>query len=204
MRNTIDHGISLGLHNAVIARMRKGSLRIIKSDVLKDTMPSCVHYNKKQQVLVGASAMNVMNTNSLRAMRNFEKGETNTFIEFQRTMGIKATYLSKNMNKELTSEELSAEVLKKLKSFVLDENISSIVVAVPARFSSPQNEATIKAARLAGFKQVILLQEPIAAAIAYGLNTEQEDAYRLVFDFGGSTFDATLTKIEDGAITIKL
>ncbi|MDR1182910.1 MAG: Hsp70 family protein [Bacteroidales bacterium] len=203
MRLKIDYGIDLGTTNSAIARMEKGAPKIIKSDVLKDTVPSCVHYNRKQYVLVGDPAMNVMKTDSQRAMKNFRKGETNTFIEFKRTMGTTVIFPSKNMNKELTSEELSAEILKKLKSFVLDENISSIVITVPAKFISPQNEATIKAAKLAGFKQVRLLQEPIAAATAYGLNAEQKDGYWLVFDFGGGTFDAALIKVEDGAMTVK-
>jgi molecular chaperone DnaK len=107
------------------------------------------------------------------------------------------------MDQEFTSEELSAEVLKKLKSFVKDDNISSIVITVPAKFLNPQNEATMQAARLAGFKQVHLLQEPVAAATAYGLSSKVKNGFLLVFDFGGGTFDAALLKSEEGILSIK-
>ncbi|MDR1601556.1 MAG: Hsp70 family protein [Tannerella sp.] len=212
MRTKIDYGIDLGTTNSAIARMENGVPRIIKSDILKDIVPSCVYFNKKQVVQVGDPAMNVMKNdttramkdlNVMRAMKDFKKGETNSYIEFKRTMGTTHTYRSSHMNREIPSEELSAEVLKKLKSLVLDENLSSIVITVPAKFLSPQNEATIKAAKLAGFKQVVLLQEPVAAATAYGLDAEKKDGYWLVFDFGDGTFDATLVKAEEGILSVK-
>jgi molecular chaperone DnaK len=107
------------------------------------------------------------------------------------------------MGKDFTSEELSAEVLKKLKSFIQDENIYSIVITVPAKFLNPQNEATMKAAKLAGFKHVQLLQEPVAAATAYGLTAKNKDSFWCVFDFGGGTFDAALVKSEEGILSVK-
>jgi molecular chaperone DnaK len=203
MRNTIDYGIDLGTTNSAIARMVKGNPTIIKSDTLKDTIPSCVHFNRRKDTLIGDPAMNVMKNEATRAMKNFTKDKTNTYIEFKRTMGTSHTYPSEHMNKTFASEELSAEVLRKLKSIVLDENISSIVITVPAKFLSPQNEATIKAAKLAGFKQVQLLQEPVAAAIAYGLTADKKDGYWLVFDFGGGAFDAALVKSEEGILSVK-
>ncbi|MDR1601557.1 MAG: Hsp70 family protein [Tannerella sp.] len=203
MRIKIDYGIDLGTTNSAIARMERGVPRIIKSDTLKDTVPSCVHFNKKQAVLVGDPAVNAMKNDITRILKIFLKGETNTYIEFKRTMGTTHTYRSRYMNREFPSEELSAEVLKKLKSLVLDENLSSIVITVPAKFLSPQNEATIQAAKLAGFKQVVLLQEPVAAATAYGLDAEKKDGYWLVFDFGGGTFDAALVKAEEGILSVK-
>ncbi|MDR0371744.1 MAG: Hsp70 family protein, partial [Prevotellaceae bacterium] len=163
-RIKIDYGIDLGTTNSAIARMVKGNPIIIKSDTLKDTMPSCVSFNRRGDCLVGDSAMSVLKNDFIRSMRTFERGTTSTFIEFKRTMGKDTKYSCHNLQRELTSEELSAEVLKKLKSFVLDEkNILSIVITVPAKFSVPQNEATIRAAKMAGFEQVVLLQEPIAA-----------------------------------------
>ena len=143
-----------------------------------------------------------MKIDKVRAMKNFKASDTNTFLEFKRTMGTDTHYSSSNMNKSFNSEELSAEVLKKLKSLVTDENIQSIVITVPAKFTINQNDATIRAAKLAGFKHVELLQEPIAASLAYGLEVEKKDGFWLVFDFGGGTFDAALLKVDEGIMKV--
>lgn len=203
MRNKIDFGIDLGTTNSAIAKMQNGIPVIIKSENQKDTMPSCVHFTKKKDIYVGDPALNALKNDNIRALRSFEKSKSNTFTEFKRTMGTTTTYYSSHMDREFTSEELSAEVLKKLKSFVKDENISSIVITVPAKFLNPQNEATMRAARLAGFKQIHLLQEPVAAATAYGISSKEKNGYLLVFDFGGGTFDAALLKSEEGILSIK-
>lgn len=203
MRNKIDYGIDLGTTNSAIARMENGQPTIKKSDRLMDTTPSCVHYTRKKDILVGIDATNAMKQDNTRALKTFEASNTNTFIEFKRTMGTTHNYYSPNMDKEFSSEELSAEVLKKLKSYIQDENIYSIVITVPAKFLNPQNEATMKAARLAGFKHVQLLQEPVAAATAYGLTAKNKDSFWCVFDFGGGTFDAALVKSEEGILSVK-
>ena len=106
------------------------------------------------------------------------------------------------MEKEYSSEELSAEVLKALKSYITDENIKSVVVTVPAKFTVNQKDATLRAAKLAGFEHCELLQEPIAASMAYGLDAKSKDGYWLVFDFGGGTFDAALLKVEEGIMKV--
>ena len=203
MRNKIDYGIDLGTTNSAIARMENGVPTIKKSDTLKDTLPSCVHFNRRQDILVGDTAFNVMKNDNARALRTFEAEKTNTFIEFKRTMGTTHKYKSTNMKREFSSEELSSEVLKKLKSFIQEENLSSIVITVPAKFLNPQKEATIQAAKLAGFKHIELLQEPVAAATAYGLTAKDKDSYWLVFDFGGGTFDSAILKAEEGILTVK-
>ncbi len=203
MRNKIDYGIDLGTTNSAIARIENGVPTIKKSDTLKDTLPSCIHFNKRQDCLVGDTAFNVMKNDNTRALKTFEKGKTNTFIEFKRTMGTTHSFECSNMSKSFSSEELSSEILKKLKSFVQDENISSIVITVPAKFLNPQLEATMQAAKLAGFKHIELLQEPVAAATAYGLGSKNKNGYWLVFDFGGGTFDAALIKAEDGILAVK-
>ena len=166
-RNKIDYGIDLGTTNSAIARMENGSPVIKKSDTLKDTVPSCVGFNKKQATTAGDAAMNTFKADKLRALKNPSLSPTNTFIEFKRTMGTDKLYQSSNLNRSLTSEELSAEILKKLKSLVTDENIQSIVITVPAKFTINQKDATSRAAKLAGFKHCELLQEPIAASMAY-------------------------------------
>lgn len=203
MRNKIDYGIDLGTTNSAIARMENGLPVIKKTDTLKDTLPSCVCFNKKQDILVGDIALNAMKNDNTRSLKTFEKSQTNTFIEFKRTMGTTTKYESSNMNKSFTSDELSSEVLKKLKSFIQDENISSIIITVPAKFLNPQKEATMKAAHLAGFKQVQLLQEPVAAATAYGIGANKTDGYWCVFDFGGGTFDVALIKSEESILSVK-
>lgn len=203
MRNKIDYGIDLGTTNSAIARMENGVPIIKKTDTGEDTLPSCVHFNKRKDIMVGRTAANVLKNDNTRALKTFEAGKTNTFIEFKRTMGTTHTYESSNLEREVTSEELSAEVLKALKTFVKDENIYSIVITVPAKFLNPQNEATMKAAKLAGFKHVQLLQEPVAAATAYGLTAKNKDSFWCVFDFGGGTFDAALVKSEEGILSVK-
>lgn len=202
MRNKIDYGIDLGTTNSAIARMENGVPTIKRTDVQKDIMPSCIHINRAKDLLVGDPASSAMTKDNARALKTFETSK-NTFIEFKRTMGTTHSYDCSNMDKSFSSEELSAEILKKLKSFVQDENISSIVITVPAKFLNPQNEATMQAAKLAGFKHIELLQEPVAAATAYGLGSKNKDGFWLVFDFGGGTFDAALIKAEEGILGVK-
>jgi len=203
MRTKIDYGIDLGTTNSGIARIENGKPLIKKSDTLKDTTPSCVSITKKKDFLVGDTAFNVLKVDSARALKTLEKNGSNSFLEFKRTMGTTHTYQSSNLDKALSSEELSAEVLKKLKSYIIDENVNSVVITVPAKFLNPQKDATMRAAKLAGFKHVELLQEPVAAATAYGLSSKKKDGYWVVFDFGGGTFDAALVKAEEGILAVK-
>lgn len=200
-RTKIDYGIDLGTTNSGIARMENGEPIIKKTDTLKDTMPSCINFNKKQSIIAGDGASNTFRSDRLRALKSL-KSDSNTFIEFKRTMGTDKTYSSSNMKKEYTSEELSAEVLKKLKSFITDDEIQSIVITVPAKFTINQKDATSRAAKIAGFEHCELLQEPIAASMAYGLDSTSKDGFWLVFDFGGGTFDAALLKVEDGIMKV--
>jgi len=209
LRTRIDYGIDLGTTNSAISRMDNGDVKIIKSDesTQTDTTPSCVHFNKKQILFVGQKAFNLLGDETLKAFKEYSKTKnmedgTNTFIEFKRTMGEGHKYKSSNMKREFTSEELSAEVLKKLKGFVRDEQLDSIVITVPAMFRQSQLDATQRAAELAGFKYCELLQEPIAASLAYGIDTKQISAYWVVFDFGGGTFDAALMKVEEGIMKV--
>lgn len=202
VRIKIDYGIDLGTTNSAICRMEKGEPVVIKTDVLKDTMPSCVSFTKRKSVKAGDSAFNDMKSDKRRASKAGKKGVSNAYVEFKRTMATNTRYHSSFMERDYTSEELSAEVLKTLKSFVTDENFSSVVITVPAKFTVNQKTATMEAAKLAGFKRCELLQEPIAAAMAYGLNTDSKNGIWMVFDFGGGTFDAALLKVEDGIMQV--
>ena len=197
-RIKIDYGIDLGTTNSAIFRMEVGEPMPIKIEGTDLTMPSCVFFSKKRSIRVGDTAYNDMKSDKRRATKTFKKTDSNTFIEFKRTMGTDKKYFSSFMNENYTSEQLSAEVLKTLKSFVTDEDFKSVVITVPAKFTINQKDATARAAKLAGFEHCELLQEPIAASMAYGLSTKQKDGFWLVFDFGGGTFDAALLKVEDG------
>jgi molecular chaperone DnaK len=203
MRNKIDYGIDLGTTNSAIARMENGVPTIKKTDTGKDTLPSCVHFNRRKDTLLGDGAVNAMKNENAYMLKTFEKTKSNSFIEFKRTMGTTTRYDSSHMGQSFLSEELSAEILKRLKSLFQDESVLSIVITVPAKFLNPQKEATVNAARLAGFEHIELLQEPVAAATAYGLSAQIKDAYWIVFDFGGGTFDAALVKAEEGILTVK-
>ena len=197
-RTKIDYGIDLGTTNSAISRMEQGEAVIKKTDTLADTLPSCVNFNRKKVVRVGESALTALKKERRDAMHRMDSLDVNTFSEFKRTMGSDKGYYSSHLTKDFSSEELSAEVLKTLKSFITDEQIGAIVITVPAKFTINQKDATLRAAiEHAGFNQCELLQEPIAASMAYGLSEDSEDGYWLVFDFGGGTFDAALIKVED-------
>ena len=201
-RVKIDYGIDLGTTNSSICRMEKGDPVVIKTDTLKDTLPSCVSINRRGAVKVGDGAYNTMKSDKRRATKSWKAEASNTYIEFKRTMGTDTKYLCSNIEHEYTSEELSSEVLKTLKSFVTDEVFRSVVITVPAKFTVGQKTATIEAAKMAGFNHCELLQEPIAASFAYGLSSEQKNGIWMVFDFGGGTFDAALLKVEDGIMQV--
>ena len=115
-KSKVMYGIDLGTTNSSISCMEIGIPKIIKTDTLKDTLPSCIYFNKKQSIQIGDSAYSALKRDKLRAMTNWDSTLTNSFIEFKRTMGSEKKYFSSNMNSKFSSEELSAEVLKALKS----------------------------------------------------------------------------------------
>lgn len=196
MRKHIDYGIYFNKVFCQIARMENGMSVIKKSDILKDSIPLCISINKKQEILVGETALNVFKQDIVRG-----KLSSNTFIEFTRTLGTNHTYESSNTGRTYSSEELLAECFKKLKSFVQDEDVKAVVITVPAKFLVPQNEAVIKAGILAGFEQIELIPEPIAAATNFGHNSKSTNGYLLVFDFQ-SEFKISLCKLDEGIISI--
>ena len=209
-RHKIDYGIDLGTTNSAIARMENGEPVIKKTrKPQNDTLPSCVYFfqDKKGQktIRVGLFAKNSIEHDYINALKNGHRTEEFGYLEFKRTMKNNDSRQNSNMKKpSYTSEELSAEVLKELKSIINDEEVDSVVVTVPAKFDVNEKTHTINAAMLAGFKQCELLQEPIAAcyAYAYGVSSADKNGFWLVFDFGGGTFDAALVKVEDGIISI--
>ena len=152
-------------------------------------------YYKKDKVVVGTNARTY-----------FERDGKNVFGTFKRKMGTTESFKVKSINQSKTPIELSAEVLKELKGFVHSgEIIEAAVITIPASFDVIQSNATKEAGYLAGFKQVILLQEPIAASLAYANKHKERDLENgqwLVYDLGGGTFDVALIKIKDGEMKV--
>ncbi len=200
MSTHINYGIYFNQDFCQIARMEGGMPVIKKSDFMKDAMPLCVAINQRKDILVGDTAYNLLKND--RALKNFEKGKSNAFIGFTRTLGTNYGYESSNAGTSITSEELLAECFKKLKSFIADENIHSVVITVPDKFSNTQCESVIKAGKLAGFKQVQLVQETIAVITTYQKYTELIDGYYVLFEFEKSEFKTSLCKVKDGGISI--
>ena len=198
----MKYGIDLGTTNSAICKMEKGEAVIKKIEVTDDTLPSCVSFSKKKVISVGSSAYRAMASDKAKSTKTWAQQSSNVFIEFKRTMGLDTKYTSFNMGRDYSSEELSAEVLKALKSFVSEDNVNAAVITIPAKFKTDQIAATKRAATLAGIEHCELLQEPIAAAMAYGLSAENKNGYWLVFDFGGGTFDAALLRVQDGVIQV--
>lgn len=196
----INKGIDLGTTNSAIAVMENGIAVIKKTSTQKDTMPSIVSVNRRRAINVGDIAANELANQVLRATKTWDKRHAGTdiFKEFKRTMGTVQTYRSKNLKKDFTSEELSAEIIKALSAYAEVNDGGSIVISVPAKFDATQKTATINAAYLAGFQYVELIQEPIAAAITYGVTNGQSDGFWLVFDLGGGTFDGALLRVDGG------
>jgi len=196
-RSTIDFGIDLGTTNSAIA-----VLNGVRQDIIKDTsddqdvIPSAVFINKQGVLRVGARA---------KSATTGERTHEDAYTEFKRQMGTPHEYLFRSSGINKRPEDLSAEVLKQLRASAearTGESIQSAVVTVPAAFELHQCDATRRAAGLAGFAGTALLQEPVAAALAYGFQIDTERAYWLVYDFGGGTFDAALIKAEEGTINV--
>jgi molecular chaperone DnaK len=198
MENTINFGIDLGTTNSAIAKFVKGEVIIFSNpqDYGRNTLPSVVSY-QKEKIIVGNKAKEM-----------FEKQKANTFTQavFKRKMGTAESFPIKHENRSVTPIELSAQVLKELKTFVnTGEQIEAAVITIPASFDIIQSNATKEAGIQAGFKQVVLLQEPIAASLAYAnMKKEHEmtNGQWLVYDLGGGTFDVALIKIKDGEMKV--
>ena len=196
----INVGMDIGTTNSSVAVMENGVALIKKSAIQKDTVPSVVSVNRKGVIHTGDTAANELASQALRATKTWDGRtiSTDAFKEFKRVIGTKTTFHSKNLKRDFTPEQLSAEIIKTLAANAGVNDSSCVVISVPAKFDAAQKASTVEAARLAGFKHVELLQEPIAAAITYGVTTEQKDGFWLVFDFGGGTFDAALLRVDGG------
>jgi molecular chaperone DnaK len=198
----IRHGIYLGTSSASIAKMEADTPIILRSNTLKDNMPLCLYINRRKKIQVGDAAFIALKTEKLKVIEDCDKRNTNAFIDFTGTLGTDKTYYSSNAERAFTSEELVAEVLSHLSSFEKSEKINAVVITVPADFKINQIDAVRRAGKLAGFQQIEIVQEPVAASIVYGLSRKSKNGYQLVFDFSKGTFAATLLKVEEGIMQV--
>lgn len=193
MRKYYNYAIDLGTTNSCIAKFENGKIKVFKNIEGMEVIPSAVYINKKGKFVIGRKAID---------KSIVESRDTST--EFKRLMGVKHKYAFDSSGIELTPAELSSEILKSLKEDVYRINgeiVENAVITVPAAFNSLQCESTYEAAKLAGFSNVVLLQEPIAAALAYGVDLEDEEKY-MIFDLGGGTLDVAIVSILDGNLKV--
>lgn len=190
----INYGIDLGTTNSCIARWEGSDIRIFQSRDQRNVTPSAVHIQRSGRISVGTAAYNAM----------LDDPE-NVATEFKRWMGQRDRKTFPASGRVMSAEELSAEVLKSLREDVrrlAGEELQTAVITVPAAFGTLQCEATARAARLAGLESPPLLQEPIAAAIAYGVAPGAKDQRWLVFDLGGGTLDIAIISTRDGRLSV--
>lgn len=186
-------GIDLGTTNSVVSVLEGGEGEVIANAEGGRTTPSIVAFAKNGEVLVGDVAKRQAVTNVDRTIRSVK-----------RHMG--TNWKTTIDGKDYTAQEISARVLTKLKrdaEAYLGEPVSDAVITVPAYFNDAQRQATKEAGEIAGLKVLRIVNEPTAAALAYGLERSDDDETILVFDLGGGTFDVSLLEIGDGVVEVK-
>ncbi len=186
-------GIDLGTTNSVVAAMEGGEPAVIANAEGDRTTPSVVAFARNGEVLTGEVAKRQAVTNPER-----------TIASVKRHMG--STWGKSIDDKNYTPQEISARVLQKLKldaEQYLGDTVTEAVITVPAYFDDAQRTATTEAGKIAGLDVLRIINEPTAAALAYGLDKETEDQTILVFDLGGGTFDVSVLEIGDGVFEVK-
>ena len=193
-RTTIDYGIDLGTTNSSIAVLADTLAEVVPNKDGSLMTPSAIWYDKRGKLYVGRDAK-----------ARYLDDEENAAVEFKLRMGQDWRKPFERSGNSMLPEEMSAEVLKSLKADVhtnKGEDLHAAVITVPAAFELPQCEATRRAANLAGLTVNPLLQEPVAAALAYGFQSASNKVFWLVYDFGGGTFDAAVIQVRDGVIQV--
>ncbi|MDT0348208.1 molecular chaperone DnaK [Pseudonocardia charpentierae] len=187
-------GIDLGTTNSVVAVLEGGEPTVIANSEGSRTTPSVVAFARNGEVLVGQSAKNQAVTNVDRTLRSVKRhigtGWSTPDID----------------GKKYSAQEISARVLQKLKrdaESYLGEEITDAVITVPAYFEDAQRQATKEAGQIAGLNVLRIVNEPTAAALAYGLDKGDKEQTILVFDLGGGTFDVSLLEIGEGVVEVK-
>jgi molecular chaperone DnaK len=186
-------GIDLGTTNSVVSTLEGGDPVVIPNAEGANTTPSVVAFAKNGEVLVGEVAKRQAITNPDRTIRSVKRHMgTDWSVEID--------------GKNYTAQEISARTLQKLKrdaESYLGEDITDAVITVPAYFNDAQRQATKEAGQIAGLEVLRIINEPTAAALAYGLEKEGTDQTILVFDLGGGTFDVSVLEIGDGVFEVK-
>ncbi|OFU52869.1 molecular chaperone DnaK [Corynebacterium sp. HMSC11D10] len=185
-------GIDLGTTNSVVSVLEGGEPVVIANAEGSRTTPSVVAFAKNGEVLVGQSAKNQAVTNVDRTIRSVKRhmGEDWT-VDID--------------GKKYTPQEISARTLQKLKrdaEAYLGDEVTEAVITVPAYFEDAQRQATKEAGQIAGLNVLRIVNEPTAAALAYGLDKAEKEETILVFDLGGGTFDVSLLEIGDGVVEV--
>ena len=185
-------GIDLGTTNSVVSVLEGGEPVVIANAEGSRTTPSVVAFAKNGEVLVGQSAKNQAVTNVDRTIRSVKRhmGEDWT-VDID--------------DKKYTPQEISARTLQKLKrdaEAYLGDGVTEAVITVPAYFEDAQRQATKEAGQIAGLNVLRIVNEPTAAALAYGLDKAEKEETILVFDLGGGTFDVSLLEIGDGVVEV--
>jgi molecular chaperone DnaK len=186
-------GIDLGTTNSCVSVLEGGEPTVIANAEGARTTPSIVAFAKNGEVLVGEVAKRQSVTNVERTIRSVKRHiGTNWTIDID--------------GKKYTSQEISARILQKLKrdaEAYLGETVTDAVITVPAYFNDAQRQATKEAGEIAGLNVLRIINEPTAAALAYGLDKADKEQTILVFDLGGGTFDVSLLEIGDGVVEVK-
>ena len=208
-------GIDLGTTNSAMAVLEGGEPAVIPNAEGGRTTPSVVAFTKDGQRLVGAPARRQQVTNpenTVFSIKRFmgrkwdEVSEEMTIVPYEVVKGPNGDARVKAGGKEYAPPEISAMILQKLKADAeayLGEPVSDAVVTVPAYFNNAQREATKDAGKIAGLNVVRIINEPTAAALAYGLDKESSDQTILVFDLGGGTFDVSILELGEGVFEVK-
>jgi molecular chaperone DnaK len=188
-------GIDLGTTNSVVSVLEGGEATVIANSEGSRTTPSIVAFAKNGEVLVGQSAKNQAVTNVDRTIRSVK-----------RHIGDDGWTTGEIDGKKYTAQEISARTLMKLKrdaESYLGEDVTDAVITVPAYFNDAQRQATKDAGQIAGLNVLRIVNEPTAAALAYGLEKGDNEQTILVFDLGGGTFDVSLLEIGDGVVEVR-
>ncbi len=207
-------GIDLGTTNSVVAIMEKGEVKIIANSEGGRTTPSVVAFTKDGERLVGqvAKRQSITNPeNTVYSIKRFmgrrydETTEECKMVPYKVVKGTKNDARVEIQDKQYSPPEISALILQKLKEAAEDylgEKVTEAVITVPAYFNDSQRQATKDAGRIAGLEVKRIINEPTAAALAYGLDKKQ-DQMIAVFDFGGGTFDISILEIGENIVEVK-
>src|SRR5215218_3683882 len=207
-------GIDLGTTNSCVAVLEGGEPAVIPNAEGGRTTPSVVAFTKDAQRLVGAPARRQQVTNPQNTVSSIKRFMGRKFSEVNEEMKIVPYDVEQGANgdvrvkagdKEYAPPEISAMILQKLKADAeayLGESVTEAVITVPAYFNNAQREATKDAGKIAGLNVLRIINEPTAAALAYGLDKESDQTI-LVFDLGGGTFDVSVLEIGDGVFEVK-